>query len=80
MGPGPTKEISGEVAQLDRGGLDEEDVMGTIWFCLVAVMIAMYVLLDGFDLGAGAIHLLVAKTDEERRQVIASHRAGVGRK
>jgi cytochrome bd ubiquinol oxidase subunit II len=46
--------------------------MGTIWFCLIAVMIAMYVLLDGFDLGAGAIHLLVAKTDEERRQVLAS--------
>ena len=38
--------------------------MGTLWFCLVAVMIAMYVLLDGFDLGAGAIHFLVAKTAE----------------
>jgi cytochrome d ubiquinol oxidase subunit II len=46
--------------------------MGTIWFCLVAIMIAMYVLLDGFDLGVGAIHLLVAKTDLERRQVLAS--------
>jgi cytochrome bd ubiquinol oxidase subunit II len=46
--------------------------METIWFCLVAIMVAMYVLLDGFDLGAGAIHLLVAKTDEERRQVLAS--------
>ena len=46
--------------------------MGTVWFCLVAVMIAVYVLLDGFDLGAGAIHLLVAKTNEEKRQVIAS--------
>src|SRR5258706_14162553 len=46
--------------------------MGTLWFCLVAVMIATYVLLDGFDLGAGAIHFLVAKTTEERRQVIAS--------
>ena len=46
--------------------------METVWFCLVAVMIAMYVLLDGFDLGAGAIHFLVAKTREERRQVIAS--------
>ncbi len=46
--------------------------MGTIWFCLVAIMIAVYVLLDGFDLGAGAIHLLVAKTDLERRQVLAS--------
>src|SRR2546426_6394838 len=46
--------------------------METIWFCIVALMIAMYVLLDGFDLGAGAIHLWVAKTDEERRQVLAS--------
>jgi cytochrome d ubiquinol oxidase subunit II len=46
--------------------------MGTIWFCLVALMIALYVLLDGFDLGAGAIHLFVARTDEERRQVLAS--------
>jgi cytochrome bd ubiquinol oxidase subunit II len=46
--------------------------METIWFCLVALMIALYVLLDGFDLGAGAIHLFVAKTDEERRQVLAS--------
>jgi cytochrome d ubiquinol oxidase subunit II len=46
--------------------------MGTIWFCLVAFMIIVYVLLDGFDLGAGAIHLLVAKTDAERRQMLAS--------
>src|SRR5215813_11099621 len=46
--------------------------METIWFWLVALMIAMYVLLDGFDLGAGAIHWLVAKTDDERRQVLAS--------
>ena len=46
--------------------------METVWFCAVAFMIAMYVLLDGFDLGAGAIHLWVAKTEQERRQVLAS--------
>ena len=46
--------------------------MGTVWFCLVAIMVAMYVLLDGFDLGAGALHLFIAKTDDERRQIIAS--------
>jgi len=46
--------------------------MPTVWFCLIAVMIALYVVLDGFDLGAGAIHLWVAKTDGERRQVIQS--------
>jgi cytochrome bd ubiquinol oxidase subunit II len=50
----------------------KEGAMGTIWFWLVAIMIATYVLLDGFDLGAGAIHLFVARTDEERRQVLAS--------
>src|SRR5712671_6406066 len=50
----------------------KEGAMGTIWFWLVAIMIATYVLLDGFDLGAGAIHLFVAKTDDERRQVLAS--------
>ena len=46
--------------------------MGTIWFCFVAFMIVMYVLLDGFDLGAGSLYLLVARTDQERREVLAS--------
>lgn len=46
--------------------------MGTIWFCFVAFMIVMYVLLDGFDLGTGSIYLLVARTDPERREVLAS--------
>jgi cytochrome d ubiquinol oxidase subunit II len=46
--------------------------MQTVWFCLVAIMIAMYVVLDGFDLGAGAIHLWVARGDGERQQVIRS--------
>ena len=44
--------------------------METVWFCLVAVMIAVYVVLDGFDLGAGAIHLLVARNEAERRTVL----------
>src|SRR5580765_5163214 len=41
-----------------------------IWFWLVAVMITAYVVLDGFDLGAGVLHLIIAKTDQERRTVI----------
>lgn len=40
------------------------------WFWLVAIMITGYVVLDGFDLGAGVLHLLIAKTDRERRMVI----------
>ena len=46
--------------------------METLWFVLVAFMLTMYVLLDGFDLGAGAIHTFIAKSDEERRLVLKS--------
>jgi cytochrome d ubiquinol oxidase subunit II len=46
--------------------------MENIWFCLVAVMLALYVVFDGYDLGAGIIHFLVARTDEERRLVLRS--------
>ncbi|HJQ67740.1 MAG TPA: cytochrome d ubiquinol oxidase subunit II [Blastocatellia bacterium] len=44
--------------------------METLWFILVALMLIAYVVLDGFDLGAGIIQPLVAKTDEERRLVL----------
>ena len=44
--------------------------MEILWFCVVAFMLAMYVVLDGFDLGAGIIHLLAAKTDPERRTIL----------
>jgi len=47
-------------------------MLAVIWFWLVAFMIAMYVVLDGFDLGAGIIHLGVARTEDERRTVIKS--------
>ena len=46
--------------------------METLWFCLVAVMIVAYVVLDGFDLGAGILHLWVARSNDERRLVLRS--------
>lgn len=46
--------------------------MPALWFCLVAVMLAGYVILDGFDIGAGIIHMFAAKNDVERRAVLAS--------
>ncbi len=46
--------------------------METIWFILVAAMLVAYVVLDGFDLGAGALHLIAARTDEERRMLLAT--------
>jgi cytochrome d ubiquinol oxidase subunit II len=44
--------------------------METVWFILVAVMLIGYVVLDGFDLGAGIIRVLVAKTEDERRLIL----------
>src|ERR1700757_3205695 len=46
--------------------------MPTIWFMIVSVMIAAYVVLDGFDLGAGIIYLAAARTTEERRKILRS--------
>lgn len=44
--------------------------MQTLWFILIGFMLTMYVVLDGFDLGAGVIHLFAAKNDEERRLIL----------
>ena len=44
--------------------------METIWFIIVAVMVAAYVVLDGFDLGAGVIYLLAARTAGERQTIM----------
>jgi cytochrome d ubiquinol oxidase subunit II len=44
--------------------------METLWFIIVAIMVTAYVVLDGFDLGAGIIHLFVARTSPERRMVL----------
>ena len=44
--------------------------MVELWFALVSLSLTLYVVLGGFDLGAGVLHLLVARTDAERRQVL----------
>lgn len=44
--------------------------METFWFIVLTFMLIMYVILDGFDLGAGIIHLFAAKTDDERRTIL----------
>src|SRR4051812_42949808 len=46
--------------------------MATAWFCFLAVMVTVYVVLDGFDLGVGALHLRLARTEEEREQATAA--------
>ncbi len=44
--------------------------LSTVWFLLIGFLFSGYAILDGFDLGAGAVHLLVARNDAERRQVL----------
>jgi cytochrome d ubiquinol oxidase subunit II len=44
--------------------------MEALWFWIVAVMLAAYVVLDGFDLGVGILLPFVARTEEERQHAI----------
>ena len=46
--------------------------METVWFMIVAFMLVCYVILDGFDIGAGIIHFFVGRDERERAAVIRS--------
>ena len=47
---------------MNFGALD----LNTTWFILIGVLFTGYAMLDGFDLGVGALHLFT-RTDQERR-------------
>jgi cytochrome d ubiquinol oxidase subunit II len=44
--------------------------INTIWFAVLAFMLAGYAVLDGFDLGVGALHLLVGRNTRERTTLV----------
>lgn len=46
--------------------------MADIWYGVAAAMLTAWVVLDGYDFGAGVLTFLVAKSDTERRQVLAA--------
>jgi cytochrome d ubiquinol oxidase subunit II len=46
--------------------------METLWFIIVAVMLTAYVVLDGFDIGAGVIYLFAARTSDQRRMILSA--------
>ena len=41
--------------------------LNIVWFALFVVIIAGYLIMDGFDLGVGILHPFLAKNDQERR-------------
>lgn len=46
--------------------------METFWFIVVALMFAIYLVLDGFDFGAGMIYFYVARIEVERRVILSA--------
>ncbi len=50
---------------MNFGNLD----LNTVWFVLIGVLFTGYAMLDGFDLGIGALHLFT-RTDEDRRTML----------
>jgi len=46
--------------------------LADIWYALFVAIIAGYLVLDGFDIGVGVLHLPLARTDLERRTLLNS--------
>jgi cytochrome bd ubiquinol oxidase subunit II len=45
--------------------------MATVFFIILAFMITTYVVLDGFDLGVGALHRILGRSERERDEATA---------
>lgn len=41
--------------------------LNNVWYVLFVVIVAGYLIMDGFDLGVGILHMFVARNDTERR-------------
>lgn len=46
--------------------------LADLWFVLFLAIIAGYLILDGFDMGVGILHLPLARSDVERRMMLNS--------
>ncbi len=46
--------------------------METFWYIVVTLMLAMYVVLDGYDFGLGMIYPFVARSEPDRRTALAA--------
>uniref|UniRef100_UPI004049C355 cytochrome d ubiquinol oxidase subunit II n=1 Tax=Flavobacterium sp. TaxID=239 RepID=UPI004049C355 len=43
--------------------------MELFWYIVLVTMLAVYVILDGYDFGAGIIHLFFAKTEKDKKAI-----------
>jgi len=46
--------------------------LSDVWYVLFVLIVAGYLILDGFDMGVGILHLPLARTDRERRTFLNS--------
>ncbi len=46
--------------------------MELFWYCVLIGMLAVYVVFDGYDFGAGIIHLFFAKKEEDKKLITKS--------
>ncbi len=46
--------------------------MEVFWFIIIAIVLAVFFILDGYDFGAGIIHLFFAKTEKDREVIAKS--------
>ena len=56
----------------EADGSFSPDRLPIIWFTLLGLLLTGYLVLDGFDLGVGILHLLVPRSETERRLSINS--------
>jgi len=47
--------------------------METLWFAVVTLMLAIFIVLDGFDFGVGMVYPYVVRSEAERRAVLATN-------
>jgi cytochrome d ubiquinol oxidase subunit II len=43
-----------------------------VWFGLLSITATLFAVLDGWNIGAGALHLIAGKTGAERREIVAA--------
>ena len=46
--------------------------MELLWYVILSILLMTYVLIDGFDLGAGMAYLFIADTEDEKQKVLKS--------